>query len=114
MSSGGKDFILALEQKEKEKTGIKNLKVGFNKVFGYFIEVPNGQKSLIKDEYNYTRKQTLSNCERYITPELKEKEDLILNAEEKSMAMEYDLFIEIRNIVKSKIPYIQDLSHTLI
>ena len=113
MSSGGKDFILALEQKEKEKTGIKNLKVGFNKVFGYFIEVPNGQKSLIKDEYNYTRKQTLSNCERYITPELKEKEDLILNAEEKSMAMEYDLFIEIRDKVRTYIPKLQNISNII-
>ena len=113
LSNGGKDFISNFEKEERERTGIKGLKVGFNKVFGYFIEVPNGQKSLIKDEYNYTRKQTLSNCERYITPELKEKEDLILNAEEKSMAMEYDLFIEIRDKVRTYIPKLQNISNII-
>ena len=112
LSSGGKDFILELEQKEKERTGIKTLKVGFNKVFGYYIEVSKGQISLIKDEYGYVRKQTLANGERYITPELKEKEDLILNSEEKSMALEYQLFIEIRDIVRryiSKIQYVASI-----
>lgn len=80
LSNGGKDFILKLEQQEKERTGIKNLKVGYNKVFGYFIEVSKGNIPMIKDEYQYIRKQTLVNAERYITPLLKEKENLILNA----------------------------------
>ena len=113
LSSGGKDFILALEQKEKEKTGIKNLKVGFNKVFGYYIEISKGQTSLVKEEWGYTRKQTLTTGERYITPELKEKEDLILNSDEKSMSMEYDLFVEIRDIVRKYIPDIQAISDVL-
>ncbi len=110
LSSGGKDFILKLEQEEKEKTGIKNLKVGFNRVFGYFIEVPKGSVKDIKDEYGYVRKQTLANAERYVTSALKEKEDLILNAEEKSMALEYDLFIEIRDKVRNYISKLQEVS----
>ena len=113
LSSGGKDFILKLEQEERERTGIKNLKVGFNKVFGYYIEISNGQKDLIKDEYNYTRKQTLSNCERYVTPKLKEKEDLILNSDEKSIQLEYELFIQIRDIVRGYIPKIQNISNII-
>ena len=110
LSSGGKDFILELELKEKERTGIKNLRVGFNKVFGYYIEVSKGSVGLIKDEYGYVRKQTLTNGERYITPELKEKEDLILNSEEKSMALEYQLFVEIRDIVRGYITKIQHVA----
>ena len=97
ISSGSKDFILELEQKEKERTGIKNLKVGFNKVFGYYIEVSKGQKHLIKEEFGYDRKQTLANCERYTTPLLKEKENIILGAEEKIINLEYKLFMDIRN-----------------
>ena len=76
-----KDYILAIEQEERERTGIKNLKVGFNKVFGYYIEISKGSTNLIKDEYGYDRKQTLSNCERFITPKLKELENSILGAE---------------------------------
>src|SRR5699024_8252282 len=98
--SGGKDFVAKFEAEIKEETGIKNLKVGFNKVFGYYIEVPNGQKNLVKDEFNWYRKQTLTNCERYISPALKEKESMILNAEENIMNLEYDLFCDIRNQVK--------------
>ena len=113
LSSGGKDFILELEKKERERTGIKTLKVGFNKVFGYYIEVSKGMKNLVKEEYGYERKQTLANSERYITPELKEKEDLILNAEEKIMALEYDLFIEIKDKIKTYIPKIQQVAETL-
>jgi len=113
LSSGGKDFILNLEQEERERTGIKNLKVGYNKVFGYYIEITNGQKDLIKDEYNYIRKQTLSNCERYITPKLKEKEDLILNSNEKMKELEYELFIKIRDIVRTYIPKIQNISNII-
>ena len=100
VSSGSKDFILELEQKEKEKTGIKNLKVGFNKVFGYYIEVSKGQTHLIKEEYGYDRKQTLANCERFTTPLLKEKENIILGAEEKIISLEYKLFMDIREVVK--------------
>ena len=100
LSSGSKDFILELEQKEKERTGIKNLKVGFNKVFGYYIEVSKGQTHLIKDEFGYDRKQTLANCERFTTPLLKEKENIILGAEEKIINLEYKLFMDIREVVK--------------
>ena len=104
--SGGKDFVAKFEAKVKEETGIKNLKVGFNKVFGYYIEIPNGAKNLVKDEYMWQRKQTLSNCERYISPELKEKESLILNAEENIMNLEYKIFCEIRDKLKKDVPSI--------
>lgn len=109
-SSGGKDFILKLEQEEKERTGIKNLKVGFNRIFGYYIEISKGNIPLIKEEYGYIRKQTLANAERFITPLLKEKEDLILNAEDKIITMEYNLFVEIRDKVKEYIPKIQEVA----
>lgn len=102
--SGGKEFVASFEAKVKEETGIKNLKIGFNKVFGYYIEVPNGSKNLVKEEYNWYRKQTLTNCERYISPELKEKESLILNAEENIINLEYNLFCEIKDIVKKSVP----------
>ena len=100
ISSGSKDFILEMEQEEKKKTGIKNLKVGFNKVFGYYIEVSKSQISLVKEEYGYERKQTLANCERFITPLLKEKENIILGAEEKIISLEYKLFMDIREVIK--------------
>ena len=111
--SGSKDFILQLEQEERKRTGIKNLKVGFNKVFGYFIEVSKGNIPLIKDEYQYERKQTLANCERFITPLLKEKENIILGAEEKIINLEYKLFMEIRNIVKEYIGSLQETSKVI-
>ncbi len=101
--SGGKDFLIQFENELKEKTGIKNLKVGFNKVFGYYIEISKGQQKEVKEEFGWERRQTLTNCERYISPELKEKEELILNAEEKIIELEYDLFVEIRNIIKKEI-----------
>lgn len=110
ISSGSKDFILELEQTEREKTGIKNLKVGFNKVFGYYIEVSKGQKHLIKDEFGYDRKQTLANCERYTTPLLKEKENIILGAEEKIINLEYKIFMDIREVVKRFIGKLQKAS----
>lgn len=113
ISSGGKDFILALEKEEREKTGIKTLKVGFNKVFGYYIEISKGAKDLIKEEYGYERKQTLANSERYITPKLKEKEDMILNAEDKIMALEYKIFLSIRDKVKTYIGKIQETAKVL-
>ena len=83
LRKGGKDFVARFEEEERQRTGIKNLKVGFNKVFGYYIEVSKGNMNSIKEEFGYERRQTLSNCERYISPILKEKEALILNAEEK-------------------------------
>ena len=113
LSSGGKDFILKLEQQEKERTGIKNLKIGFNKVFGYYIEVSNSNLDQVKEEYNYVRKQTLTTGERYVTKELKEKEDLILNSEEKSIAMEYQLFIKIRDEVRKYISQIQQAAKVI-
>ena len=113
VSSGSKDFILELEQKERERTGIKNLKVGFNKVFGYYIEVSKGQKHLIKDEFGYDRKQTLANCERYTTPLLKEKENIILGAEEKIINLEYKIFMDIREVVKRYIGKLQKTSKVI-
>ena len=108
-----KDFVARLEEEERERTGIKNLKVGFNKVFGYYIEVSKGAIKEIKEEFGYERKQTLSTGERYITPVLKEKEALILGAEEKIIEMEYNLFIDIKNKIKEYIPELQDLSKKL-
>lgn len=113
LRKGGKDFVAKFEAEEKERTGIKNLKVGYNKVFGYYIEISKGNTNLIKEEYGYIRKQTLSNCERYISPILKEKEDLILNAEEKIIDLEYELFIEIRNKVKTYINKLQEIAKTI-
>lgn len=110
LRKGGKDFVLKFEQEERDRTGIKNLKVGYNRVFGYYIEISKGNNALIKDEYGYERKQTLSNCERYISPILKEKEALILNAEEKIIDLEYSLFNEIRDKVKQYIPRLQEIS----
>ncbi len=113
LSSGGKDFILNLEQEEREKTGIKNLKVGYNKVFGYYIEISKGNAKQVKEEFGYERKQTLANCERFITPKLKEKENLILNAEEKITALEYEIFIKIKDKVKEYVPKIQEIASIL-
>ena len=107
LRSNGKDFISKFEIEERERTGIKNLKVGFNKVFGYYIEVSKGQLSQVTDDMGYIRKQTLANCERFITNVLKEKEDLILSSEEKIINLEYELFIAIRDKIKKFIPKLQ-------
>ena len=101
--SGGKDFIASLEEQERERTGISTLKVGYNKVFGYFIEVSKGQIDKVKEEYGYERRQTLANAERYISPLLKEKEALVLNAEEKIIELEYNLFMEVKEEIKKEI-----------
>ncbi|MFW6284970.1 MAG: DNA mismatch repair protein MutS [Bacillota bacterium] len=101
------DWLKDLEESEREKTGIKKLKVGYNRVFGYYIEVPKGQIKHIKDDFGYTRKQTLANAERYITESLKEKEKVILSSEEKSIQREYELFSELRDTVREVIPAIQ-------
>lgn len=113
LRTNGKDFIAKFENEEREKTGIKTLKVGYNRVFGYYIEVSKGMKDLVKDEYGYERKQTLSNCERYISPILKEKEQIILNAEEKIIDLEYELFCNIKDEIKKYIPKLQEVAKTI-
>ena len=103
--SDGKDWLAKLENDEREKTGIKNLRIKYNKVFGYYLEVTNSYKDLVP-EY-YTRKQTLANAERYITPELKELEDMILGAEDKLYALEYELYTEVRETIAAEVERIQ-------
>jgi len=113
LRSGGKEFISTLENLEREKTGIQNLKVGFNKVFGYYIEVSKGQLDKVKEEYGWERRQTLTNAERFITPLLKEKEALVLNAEERIITLEYNLFIEIKNEIKKHINSLKTTAYIL-
>ena len=110
LRKGGKDFIAKFEKEEREKTGIKNLKVAYNRVFGYYIEISKGNLNLVKEQWGYERKQTLVNAERFISPILKEKEAQILNAEEKIIELEYNLFIEIRNKIKEYIPNLQAIA----
>ncbi|TVP85228.1 MAG: DNA mismatch repair protein MutS [Acholeplasmataceae bacterium] len=109
----GRSWLSEFEQTEKERTGIKNLRVGYNRVFGYYIEVTKGNAALVKEEYGYERKQTLTNSERFITPELKSKEDDILHAKEKGMALEYALFKEIRDHVATHTHSLQELSRRI-
>ncbi|MBC1934983.1 DNA mismatch repair protein MutS [Listeria grandensis] len=111
-SRNGKTWIAELERQERELTGIKSLKVGFNRVFGYYIEVTKANIAALP-ENRYERKQTLTNAERYITPELKEKERLILDAEEKSIELEYSLFIAVRETVKQYIERLQNLAKVI-
>lgn len=111
--SSGKDFIASIEASAKELTGIPTLKVGYNKVFGYYIEVTNAHKDKIKEEYGWIRKQTLVNAERYISPELKEKESMILGAEEKIIELEYELFTKVRDKVKIRVHDLIDLSQNI-
>ena len=106
----GKQWLVEFEQKERERTGIKNLKVGYNRVFGYYIEVTKGNLDLVKDEFEYTRKQSLSNAERFITPELKDMERKILSSQDKIEKLEYILFNEIRNEIKKDVHLIQDVA----
>ena len=102
----GKDWLAKLEEEEREKTGIKNLRIKYNKVFGYYLEVTNSFKDLVPDYY--TRKQTLANAERYITPRLKELEDTILGAEDKLYALEYELYCEVRDTIGQEVVRIQN------
>ncbi|WP_046174979.1 DNA mismatch repair protein MutS [Domibacillus indicus] len=111
-AKNGKQWIAELERKEREKTGIKSLKIGYNRIFGYYIEVTKANLSLLP-EGRYERKQTLANCERFITPELKEKETLILEANDKMMELEYELFTQLREDVKQFIPRLQNLARTV-
>src|SRR5690606_34302424 len=101
-----------LEARERERTGIKSLKIGYNRVFGYYIEITKANVHLL-DEERYERKQTLANAERYITPELKEKEALILEASDRMLDLEYELFLELRNQVNEYTPRLQALAHAL-
>ncbi|MGI5849317.1 MAG: DNA mismatch repair protein MutS [Christensenellales bacterium] len=106
VSQQGKVWIASLENSERQNTGIKNLKVGYNKVFGYYIEVTKSYLELVP--YRYIRKQTLTNCERFVTPELKEMEEKILNAQEKCVALEYECFVSIRNTLADNIKRFQN------
>lgn len=107
----GKNWLAELEAREKEKTGIKNLRVRYNKVFGYYLEVTNSYKELVPEDW--TRKQTLANAERYITPELKELEDMILGAEDKLAALEYDLYCEVRDSIGEQVVRIQETAKAI-
>ncbi|MCO6534276.1 MAG: DNA mismatch repair protein MutS [Lactobacillus panisapium] len=107
--NNGKKWLTEMEQTERQKTGIDNLKVGYNKVFGYYIQVTNSNKNKVPLD-RYTRKQTLTNAERYITPELKEHENLILEAQTKSTDLEYELFVKLREEVKKYISALQKLA----
>ena len=111
--SGGKDFIAGLEQEERERTGIQNLKVGYNKVFGYYIEISKGQATKVKEEFGWERKQTLANGERFISPILKEKEALVLNAEERIIELEYNLFNEIKQTIKDNVLLLKETSSNI-
>ena len=101
----GKDWLAKLEEEDRERTGIKNLKIKYNKVFGYYFEVTNSYKNLVPEDY--TRKQTLANAERYTNARLKELEDMILNAEDKLFTLEYDLFVKIRDAIAGEMERIQ-------
>ena len=111
--SGGKEFIASFESHLKEETEIKNLKVGYNKVFGYYIEITKGQIANVPEDLHWERRQTLTNAERYISPELKEKEALILNAEEKIIDIEYQLFCNIKDTIKKQILALKDTANIL-
>ena len=110
IASTNKDYLMNLELKERERTGIKNLKVGYNRVFGYYIEVTKSYLHLVKDEFGYIRKQTTSNSERYITQELKERETLILRSSEMSLDLEMKLFNDLREKCKDRTTELQNLA----
>jgi len=112
VSKHGKDWIAELERKEKEVTNIRSLKVGYNRMFGYYIEITHANKHLIP-EGRYERKQTLTNAERYVTQELKEREKLILEANEESVDLEHELFLQIRDTLKNNIEQVQSLARAL-
>ena len=111
--NNSKSYLLKLEEEERQRTGIKTLKVAYNRVFGYYIEITNSNTHLVKEEFGYIRKQTLANAERYITSQLKELEDKILSAEDKIINLEYELFIDIRSKVKDYISYLQKAANII-
>ncbi|NLH63419.1 MAG: DNA mismatch repair protein MutS [Erysipelotrichaceae bacterium] len=113
IQKGGRDFIANMEIREKEKTGIKTLKIGYNKIFGYYIEISKAAAKEVKPEWGYIRKQTLTNNERFISPELKEKEDAILHAEENAIRIEKQLFQKILDRIKGYLPKLQKMARAL-
>jgi len=113
ISANAKDWLEDFVAGERQKTGIKNLKVGFNRVFGYYIEISKGQLSQVRDAFGYERKQTLTNSERFITEELKEKEQIILGSKEKIEQIEYELFVEIREQVQKETVHLQALARLI-
>ncbi len=110
MRENGKQWLSDFEQREREKTGIKGLKVGYNRVFGYFIEITKSYLPMVKDEFEYTRKQSISNAERFVTPELKEMEAKILSANDRMIALEYEIFVQMREYIKKDVHLIQDVA----
>ncbi len=110
IKENGKQWLADFEAKEREKTGIKGLKVGYNRVFGYYIEVTKSYLPLVKDEFEYVRKQSISNAERFVTPELKEMEAKILSANDKIISLEYEIFVQMRDYIKQYVHLIQDVA----
>ncbi len=113
ISANAKDWLDAFVEKERERTNIKKLRVGYNRVFGYYIEITKSQLDLVKDEFGYERKQTLSNSERFITKELKEKEAVILGSMDAIVELEYQIFLELREAVKERTFDLQNLARTI-
>lgn len=109
----GKNWILELENKERERTGIRSLKIGYNRVFGYYIEVTKANLAQVKEDFGYVRKQTLANAERFITQELKEKEDAIVHAQERSIRLEAELFADLLRQIRVYLPKLHDLAQAL-
>jgi len=113
LSSHGENWLSEFEQTERERTGISRLRIGYNRVFGYYLEVTKGQLELVKDEFGYIRKQTLANAERYVTEELKAMEEKILSAKERSVQLEYELFLELRALANEQILPLQKTSKSI-
>ncbi|MDL2276864.1 DNA mismatch repair protein MutS [Breznakia sp. OttesenSCG-928-G09] len=113
IKNSGKKFILDLEAKERERTGVTSLKIGYNRIFGYYIEVRSGNLNKIKDEFGYERKQTLANAERFITAELKEKEDMILHSEEKAVRLENELYQQLLEMIRIYLPKLHELAKAI-
>lgn len=113
IKENGKQWLSDFEAREREKTGIKGLKVGYNRVFGYYIEITKSYLPMVKDEFEYTRKQSLSNAERFVTPELKEMESKILSANDKMIALEYEIFVQMREYIKKDVHLIQDVAKAI-
>jgi len=110
IKTNGRSWISQFEISERERTGIKGLKVGYNRVFGYYIEITRSYLPQVKDEFEYTRKQSLTNAERFITPELKEMESKILSAQDRIVSLEYELFTQVRNYIKQYVHLMQDVA----